>query len=149
MGIQAIKGVEIGMGFGVAERPGSRVHDELFHDAVSGFARSSNNAGGLEGGMTNGEPVVVRAAMKPLSTLKSPLRSVNMDTKAAVTAHFERSDVCAVPAAGVICEAMVGIVLAEAVVEKFGGDSIEELRRNYGAYVADINRRGFGGTLAT
>jgi chorismate synthase len=145
MGIQAIKGVEIGMGFGVAVRPGSKVHDELFHDAAAGFTRSSNNAGGLEGGMTNGEPVVVRAAMKPLSTLKSPLRSVNMETKAAVTAHFERSDVCAVPAAGVICEAMVGIVLAEAVLEKFGGDSIEEVRRNYDSYVQTVRARGFGG----
>src|SRR5579862_6740750 len=101
MGIQAIKGVEIGLGFGVAERPGSRVHDEIFHNPETGFSRGSNNAGGLEGGMTNGEPVVVRAAMKPLSTLKKPLRSVNMETKEAVTAHFERSDVCAVPAAGV------------------------------------------------
>ncbi len=145
MGIQAIKGVEIGMGFEVAQRPGSRVHDELFHDSASGFTRSTNNAGGLEGGMTNGEPVVVRAAMKPLSTLKSPLRSVNMETRKAVTAHFERSDVCAVPAASVIGEAMVGIVLTEAVLEKFGGDSMEELIRNYRAYMDSIRARGFGG----
>lgn len=142
MGIQAIKGVEIGMGFGVAERPGSQVHDELFHDPETGFTRGTNNAGGLEGGMTNGEPVVVRAAMKPLSTLKSPLRSVNMETREAVTAHFERSDVCAVPAAGVIGEAMVGIVLAEAVIEKFGGDSLEELLRNYHAYTETLRVRG-------
>jgi chorismate synthase len=146
MGIQAIKGVEIGMGFGVAVRPGSKVHDEIFHNADTGFTRSTNNAGGLEGGMTNGEPVVVRAAMKPLSTLKAPLRSVNMETKEAVTAHFERSDVCAVPAAGVIGEAMVGIVLAEAVLEKFGGDSMEELLRNYKAYGDVVRARGFGGT---
>jgi chorismate synthase len=144
MGIQAIKGVEIGMGFGVAEVPGSQVHDELFHDPATGFTRSTNNAGGLEGGMTNGEPVVVRAAMKPLSTLKSPLRSVNMETKQAVTAHFERSDVCAVPAAGVIGEAMVGITLAEAVLDKFGGDSMEELLRSYHAYWETIRARGFG-----
>jgi chorismate synthase len=143
MGIQAIKGVEIGMGFGVAEVPGSKVHDELYHDPSTGFARSSNNAGGLEGGMTNGEPIVVRAAMKPLSTLKSPLRSVNMETKEAVTAHFERSDVCAVPAAGVIGEAMVGIVLAEAVLEKFGGDSMGELKRNFNGYVEEIRSRGY------
>lgn len=143
MGIQAIKGVEIGMGFGVAERPGSQVHDELFHDVASGFTRSTNNAGGLEGGMTNGEPLVVRAAMKPLSTLKKPLRSVNMETREAVTAHFERSDVCAVPAAGVICEAMVGIVLTEAVLEKFGADSMEELGRNYRAYTEVVRSRGF------
>lgn len=144
MGIQAIKGVEIGMGFGVAHRPGSRVHDEIFHHPATGFTRRSNNAGGIEGGMTNGEPVVVRAAMKPLSTLKSPLRSVNMRTREAVTAHFERSDVCAVPAAGVIGEAMVGIVLAEAVLEKFGGDSMAELLRNYQAYWDAIRARGFG-----
>ena len=145
MGIQAIKGVEIGMGFGVAEVPGSRVHDELFHDPATGFSRSSNNAGGLEGGMTNGEPVVIRAAMKPLSTLKSPLRSINMHTKEAVTAHFERSDVCAVPAAGVIGEAMVGIILAEAVLDKFGGDSMNELLRNYRGYMEAIKARGYAG----
>lgn len=144
MGIQAIKGVEIGMGFEVAARPGSRVHDEIFHDAATGFTRSTNNAGGIEGGMTNGEPVVIRAAMKPLSTLKKPLRSVNMQTKAAVQAHFERSDVCAVPAAGVIGEAMVGIVLAEVVLEKFGGDSMAEMSRNYQAYLGAVRERGFG-----
>jgi len=144
MGIQAIKGVEIGMGFGVAMRPGSAVHDEIFHDPVTGFTRSTNNAGGLEGGMTNGEPVVVRAAMKPLSTLKSPLRSVNMETKQAVTAHFERSDVCAVPAASVIGEAMVALVLTEAILEKFGGDSMEEMLRNYRGYWDNIRARGFG-----
>ncbi|MEP6755285.1 MAG: chorismate synthase [Chthonomonadales bacterium] len=142
MGIQAIKGVEIGLGFGVADRLGSLVHDELFHGASDGFTRSTNHAGGLEGGMTNGEPVVVRAAMKPLSTLKSPLRSVNLADRTAVTAHFERSDVCAVPAAGVICEAVVSMVLAEAVVEKFGGDSMEELLRNYRSYVESIEARG-------
>jgi chorismate synthase len=144
MGIQAIKGVEVGLGFGVASRPGSRVHDELFHDEATGYTRSTNNAGGIEGGMTNGEPVVVRAAMKPLSTLKSPLRSVNMETREAVTAHFERSDVCAVPAAGVIGEAMAAMVLAECVVEKFGGDSLTELLRNLEAYRAEIRARGYG-----
>lgn len=144
MGIQAIKGVEIGMGFGVAQVQGSAVHDEIFHDAATGFSRSTNNAGGLEGGMTNGEPVVVRAAMKPLSTLKKPLRSVNMESKEAVQAHFERSDVCAVPAAGVIGEAMVAIVLAEAALEKFGGDSMTEFSRNYQAYMDEVHRREFG-----
>jgi chorismate synthase len=143
MGIQAIKGVEIGMGFGVAYRPGSQVHDELFHNPETGFTRSSNNAGGLEGGMTNGEPIVVRAAMKPLSTLKSPLRSVNMETKAGVKAHFERSDVCAVPAAGVIGEAMAAVVLTQAVLDKFGGDSLEELQRNHAAYMESIRSRGY------
>ncbi len=141
MGIQAIKGVEIGMGFGVASRPGSGVHDEIFHDEESGFSRSSNNAGGLEGGMTNGESIVVRAAMKPISTLKSPLRSVNMQTLGQVTAHFERSDVCAVPAAGVICEAVVSIVLAEVLIEKFGGDSISEMRRNYQGYITSVETK--------
>ncbi len=141
MGIQAIKGVEIGMGFGVAARPGSTVHDEIFHDESTGFSRSSNNAGGLEGGMTNGEPVVVRAAMKPISTLKSPLRSVNMQTLEQVTAHFERSDVCAVPAAGVICEAVVAIVIAEALIEKFGGDSITEMRRNFEGYTVAVEMK--------
>lgn len=145
MGIQAIKGVEVGMGFGVAMVPGSQVHDELFPDDERGFRRSTNNAGGIEGGMTNGEPVVVRAAMKPLATLKKPLHSVNMSTGEAVTAHYERSDVCAVPAAGVIGEAMVAMVLAEAVVEKFGGDSIVELLRNRDAYEADIASRGYRG----
>jgi len=100
MGIQAIKGVEVGMGSAWRTVQGSAVHDEIFHDTSTGFSRSTNNAGGLEGGMTNGEPIVVRAAMKPLSTLKKPLRSVNMESKAAVQAHFERSDVCAVPAGG-------------------------------------------------
>src|SRR5207248_4742611 len=116
----------------------------IFHDPKTGFTRGTNNAGGLEGGMTNGEPVVVRAAMKPLSTLKSPLRSVNMETKQAVSAHFERSDVCAVPAAGVIGEAMVGIVLCEAALEKFGGDSMDEMLRNYEAYMATVRAREFG-----
>jgi len=105
-------------GFGVAERPGSRVHDELFHDPATGFTRSSNNAGGLE---ANDERGTARCASRHETPfdLKSPLRSVNMETKEAVIAHFERSDVCAVPAAGVICEAMVGIVLTETVLEKF------------------------------
>lgn len=143
MGIQAIKGVEIGMGFGVALRPGSQVHDEIFPNDDRGFIRGSNNAGGLEGGMTNGEPIVVRAAMKPLSTLRKPLRSVNMKTGEAVQAHFERSDVCAVPAAAVIGEAMVAIVLADAVLEKFGGDSMEELLRNLNGYREAIRRRGY------
>ena len=143
MSIQAMKGVEIGMGFGVALVPGSQVHDEITYDAQSGFARGTNNAGGIEGGMTNGEPVVVRVAMKPLSTLPTPLASVDMQTRQPVKAHFERSDVCAVPAAGVIGEAMMAIVLAEAALEKFGGDSIEEFTRNARAYRADIESRGY------
>ena len=110
------------MGFETARRPGSGVHDEIVFEAGHGFNRSSNNAGGLEGGVTNGQPVVVRAAMKPLSTLRTPLKSVDLTTKEAVEAVVERSDVCAVPAAGIVGEAMMAIVLADAFLEKFGGD---------------------------
>lgn len=141
MGIQAIKGVEVGLGFEVAYRPGSAVHDEILHRPDVGFHRVTNNAGGLEGGMTNGEPLVVRAAMKPLSTLKRPLRSVNMRSKEAVQAHYERSDVCAVPAAAVIGEAMVCLTLADAVLEKFGGDSVAETKRNHASYMVEVRRR--------
>jgi chorismate synthase len=132
--IQAIRGCEVGLGFETARRPGSAVHDEILFDAATGFRRSSIHAGGLEGGVTNGQPLVVRAAMKPLSTLRTPLRSVDLATKEAVEAVVERSDVCAVPAAGIVGEAMVAIVLADAFLEKFGGDSLEEIRRNYAAY---------------
>jgi chorismate synthase len=136
--IQAIKGAEVGLGFETARRPGSQVHDEILYDADAGFKRTTNNAGGLEGGVTNGQPVVVRAAMKPLSTLRTPLRSVDVATKEAVEAVVERSDVCAVPAAGIVGEAMMAIVLAQAFLEKFGGDSVEEIRRNYDAYQASL-----------
>jgi chorismate synthase len=138
--IQAIKGVELGLGFEAARRPGSAVHDEILFDADSGFRRSSNNAGGLEGGVTNGQPVIVRAAMKPLSTLRTPLKSVDLATKEAVEAVVERSDVCAVPAAGIVGEAMMAIVLANAFLEKFGGDSIDEIRRNHSAYLEGLKR---------
>jgi chorismate synthase len=133
--IHAIKGAEIGLGFEAARRPGSQVHDEILFDKEAGFHRGSNSAGGLEGGVTNGQPVVVRAAMKPISTLRKPLRSVDLDTREAVEAVVERSDVCAVPAAGVVGEAMMAIVLAEAFLEKFGGDSVNEIRRNYQGYL--------------
>ena len=133
--IHAIKGAEIGMGFEAARRPGSEVHDEILFDAASGFDRRSNSAGGLEGGVTNGQPVIVRAAMKPISTLRKPLRSVDMATKEAVEAVVERSDVCAVPAAGVVGEAMMALVLTEAFLEKFAGDSVDEIRRNYQGYL--------------
>jgi chorismate synthase len=132
--IHAIKGAEVGMGFEAARRPGSEVHDEILFDAAGGFTRGTNSAGGLEGGVTNGQPVVVRAAMKPISTLRRPLRSVDLETKEAVEAVVERSDVCAVPAAGVVGEAMMAIVLAEAFLAKFGGDSVDEIRRNYRSY---------------
>jgi chorismate synthase len=133
--IHAIKGAEIGMGFEAARRPGSQVHDEILFNKEGGFHRGSNSAGGLEGGVTNGQPVVVRAAMKPISTLRKPLRSVDLDTRESVEAVVERSDVCAVPAAGVVGEAMMAIVLVEAFLEKFGGDSVEEIRRNHQGYL--------------
>ncbi len=133
--IHAIKGAELGLGFEAARRPGSQVHDEIMFDKDAGFHRGSNSAGGLEGGVTNGQPVVVRAVMKPISTLRKPLRSVDLSTKAAVEAVVERSDVCAVPAAGVVGEAMVAIVLAGAFLDKFGGDSMDEIRRNHQAYL--------------
>jgi chorismate synthase len=145
MSIQAIKGVEIGLGFEAAARPGSRVHDEIVGDATSslgaGYGRSGNHAGGLEGGITTGQPLVCRAAMKPISTLMQPLRTVDFTTGDPVEAVRERSDVCALPAAGVVGEAMVAIVLAQAVMEKFGGDSIRELRRNCQGYLEQIAAR--------
>jgi chorismate synthase len=128
MSIQAMKGVEIGDGFGGAVRWGSEVHDRIYYNAEHGYQRLSNNAGGLEGGVTNGQPLVVRVAMKPISTLMQPLDSVNIRTQEATPAHIERSDVCALPAAGVIGEAMLALVIADAVLEKFGGDSLDEIR---------------------
>jgi len=146
MSIQAIKGVEVGLGFEAAMRPGSRVHDEIVRDrdlaAGGGYGRSTNHAGGLEGGITTGAPLVVRAAMKPISTLMRPLGTVDLRTGERGEAVRERSDVCAVPAAGVVAEAMVALVLADAVVEKFGGDSVPELLRNFRGYVDRIRERG-------
>jgi chorismate synthase len=127
-------------------RPGSRVHDEIVADASlavgGGYGRGSNRAGGLEGGITTGQPLVVRGAMKPISTLMRPLGTVDLRTGQPGEAVRERSDVCAVPAAGVVGEAMVALVLAGAVLEKFGGDSLAELRRSYDAYLAQINAHG-------
>jgi chorismate synthase len=142
MSIQAIKGVEIGMGFEAGARPGSRVHDEIVA-GEGGYGRAGNAAGGLEGGITTGLPIVVRAAMKPISTLMRPLRTVDMRTGKRGDAVRERSDVCALPAAGVVGEAMVAIVLAGAVLEKFGGDSMVELLRNRDGYVRQISERQF------
>lgn len=147
MGIQAMKGVEIGLGFEAATRRGSDVHDEIESDAerrsTGGYRRRRNSAGGLEGGTTTGEPLVVRVAMKPLSSLRRPLDSVNVKTGEAAKAVRERSDVCAVPAAGVIGEAMLAIVLADAFLEKFGGDALDDLRGAYETYVARINETSF------
>lgn len=141
MSVQAIKGVEIGSGFGVANRPGSLVHDEIFWTEKSGFHRKTNNAGGIEGGISNGENIILRAAMKPIPTLMKPLRSVDLESKKPFKATVERSDVCAVPAAGVVAEAAAALEIAAALVEKFGGDSIDEMKRNYEEYQRHLKAR--------
>jgi chorismate synthase len=141
LGIPAIKGMEIGIGFGAAARRGSQVHDRIREGKAGRIVRPTNRAGGIEGGMTNGEPVVVRAAMKPLSTLRRALESVDLKHGSRKDAHFERSDVTAVPAAAIVCEASVAIVLAQAFCEKLGGDSLAEMRRNYDGYVAQLAPR--------
>jgi len=140
MSIQAVKGVSFGAGFETAHLRGSMVHDEIFYDNKRGFYRTTNNAGGIEGGMTTGEAIVVRAVMKPIATLFAPLVSVDIKTKRPVKASVERSDVCAVPAAGVIGEAVVAIELAGAMIEKFGGDSMREMKRNYNGYLEQIKK---------
>jgi len=137
MSIPAVKGVELGLGFEAARRKGSEVHDEI----LPGLARATNRAGGTEGGMTTGEPLVVRVAMKPISTLMAPLRTVDLATGGPAQAQSERSDVTAVPAMGVIAEAMLALVLAQAMLEKFGGDSLTELQRNFAGYVAQVRAR--------
>lgn len=135
MSIQAMKGVEIGMGFESARRFGSEVHDDIFYDkAAQSFIRKTNNAGGLEGGITNGQPIVIRVAMKPIATLYSPKQSVDIKTKEPFEATVERSDICTVPAAGVVGEAVIAFELANAFVEKFGGDTVDEMKRNFDAY---------------
>src|SRR5208282_3569505 len=135
MSLQAVKAVEIGTGVANATAPGSTVQDEIGYDAAqSRFSRRSNRAGGIEGGMTNGENVVLRGYLKPISTLRRPLETADLVTKQTVKAAYERSDVCVVPAAGVAAEAMVAFVLAHAFLEKFGGDSLAETRRNYEGY---------------
>src|SRR3954449_759343 len=159
MSIPAVKGVQIGMGFEAARRPGSEVHDPIEGGAAGqrgsaaepaplgsgdprgGFRRPTNNAGGLEGGITNGEPVVVKVAMKPISTLMSPLPTIDLQSGQPAKAVSERSDVTAVPAMGVIAEALMALVLADAMLEKFGGDSLGEMRRNYDGYVGAMGAR--------
>jgi chorismate synthase len=145
MSIPAVKGVELGLGFEAARRKGSEVHDEI----MPGFARASNRAGGTEGGMTTGEPLVLRVAMKPISTLMSPLKTVDLKTGSPAQAQSERSDVTAVPAMGVIAEAMLAIVLTEALLEKFGGDALSELKRNVDGYLAQVRARTSKGAGAT
>jgi chorismate synthase len=147
MSVQAVKGVEFGLGFTGARRPGSEVHDAIVRDEekprTGGIGRATNRAGGLEGGVTTGEPLAVRGAMKPISTLRKPLASVDLRDGSPGDAAVERSDVCAVPAAAVVGEAMVALVLADAFLEKFGGDSIGEVTRNFEGYLAYLNDRGF------
>src|SRR5213596_2446746 len=137
MSIPAVKGVELGLGFEAARRKGSEVHDEI----LPGLARATNRAGGTEGGMTTGEPLVARVAMKPISTLMAPLRTVDLKTGGPAQAQAERSDVTAVPAMGVIAEAMLALVLAQALLEKFGGDALSETKRNFEGYLAQVRAR--------
>lgn len=154
MGIQAIKGVEIGMGFDVAKRRGSEVMDEIFYksqksevrsqkqrkllDLAGGFYRKTNHAGGIEGGVSNGMPIIIRAVMKPIPTLRNPLSSVDIVTKKRFRAAYERSDVCAVPAASIIGEAVIALAIADSFLEKFGGDSMAEITRNYEGYLKQM-----------
>ena len=149
MSVQAIKGVEVGIGFGAGAVPGSKVHDEIFYKASRKsagafwpvqkcFYRKTNNAGGIEGGMSNGEPIALRAVMKPIPTLYKPLRSVDIETKKPFRASVERSDTCAVPAAAVVAEAVVAFEIAAAFLEKFGGDSMREVKRNYKGFLKQV-----------
>ncbi|MBN1872489.1 MAG: chorismate synthase, partial [Candidatus Omnitrophica bacterium] len=134
MSIQAVKGVEIGAGFTFAKRRGSKVHDAISYKNGA-YTRKTNNAGGIEGGMTNGEPIILRACMKPISTLSRPLESVDVNTKKPTKATVERSDVCAVPSAGVISENVSAFVMADLFLEKFGGDSLEETKEHHRSYI--------------
>jgi len=141
MSIPAVKGVEFGGGFGMAKKPGSKVHDEIFYEAGRGYYRKTNNSGGVEGGISNGENIIVRVAMKPLSSLKKPLRSVDMITKKGVPAEVVRADICAVPSACVIGEAVVAFEIAHAMREKFGGDSLKEMKSNFEHYIEELKNR--------
>ncbi len=140
MGIQAIKGVELGDGFELARTRGSQAHDEII-PTDDGIRRTSGHAGGTEGGMTTGEILRVRAAMKPIATVPKALRTIDVETGEEARAHHQRSDVCAVPAAGIVAEAMVALVVADAIIEKFGGDAVEETRRNVEGYLANLRHR--------
>ncbi|MFT8394899.1 chorismate synthase [Propionibacterium sp.] len=146
MGIQAIKGVEVGDGFELAKVRGSKAHDEIV-GSPEGIRRVTRHSGGIEGGMSTGEVIRVRAAMKPIATIPRPLRTIDVTTGEAAVAHHQRSDVCAVPAAGVVAEAMVALVLAEVCLDKFGGDSLAECRRNHRGYLARVAERGLSEAL--
>jgi chorismate synthase len=141
MSIPSAKGVEIGAGFAAAALPGSKVHDVARYDPASGWSHQTNNAGGIEGGISNGEPIVARVAVKPIPTLAHPLPSVDVRTGEEIDmTRYERSDVCVVPAAGVVGEAMLALTLADAWIEKFGGDSLPEMRANVAGYLASLRR---------
>jgi chorismate synthase len=141
MSIPAVKGVEFGGGFGMAGKPGSKVQDRIFYEAGRGYYRKTNNSGGIEGGISNGENIIARVAMKPLSSLKKPLSSVDMITKEEVPAEVVRADICAVPSACVIGEAVVAFEIARAMKEKFGGDSLKEMKRNFERYMEETKSR--------
>jgi len=141
MSIPGVKGVEFGGGFGMARKLGSKVHDKIFYEAGRGYYRKTNNSGGIEGGISNGENIVARVAMKPLSSLKKPLQSVDMITKKEVPAAVVRGDICAVPSACVIGEAVVAFEIAREMREKFGGDSLKEMKSNFEGYVEEIKNR--------
>lgn len=138
LSLQAVKGIEIGEGFKNAIKYGSQVHDEIFYEKKRGFYHSTNRAGGIEGGMSNGEPIIVRVAKKPISTLRKPLRSVDIETKQPIKAAYERSDVCALPAASVIGEALCAWVLADAFLEKMGGDFMDEIKQRFKLYLSHV-----------
>lgn len=140
LSIPSVKGVEIGEGFASAFLPGSLVHDEILYDPQEGFFRITNRAGGIEGGVTNGEPIIVRGAVKPIPTLGKPLHSVDMRDKKSMPAHKERADVCVVPSAGVIAEGMVAWILADAFLEKFGGDSLRDIKESFHSYLNRVRR---------
>jgi chorismate synthase len=140
MSVQTVKAVEVGLGFEAARRPGSRMHDEIVLGPDGRLGRSHNNAGGIEGGMTNGQPVVARAACKPISTLRKPLQTVDLASKEQAQALYERSDVCVVPAASVIGQAVVAFEIARAFLDKFGGDTFEETRQRYDGYRKQLER---------
>jgi len=139
MSIPAVKGVEIGLGFECADLPGSKVHDEIYYSKEKGYFRKTNNAGGIEGGMTNGQPIVLRAAIKPIASLTKPLKSVDIATKKSVEASIERSDISAVEPAVVVAEAVVALELANAFLAKFGGDCLEDIAASYKAYTSRTN----------
>ncbi len=143
MGIQAIKGVEIGIGFDVASNTGSDVMDEIYYDEYSGIHRKTNRLGGIEGGMTTGDDIIIRCAMKPIPTLYKPLNSINIDTLENYKATVERSDTCAVPACSVVCENVVAFVMLQFFLEKFGKDNMKDIRKNYDFYIERLEERGW------